>query len=217
MKRLFSLLLVLMTLVQIAGAQNVQKDPEAQKILDAMSKKYQTLKAFKATFSQTMESPSAKVKETVNGDITVSGNKFRLAVAGQEVINNGTTLWTYMKKENEVNISDYEPDDQELTPDKMYNLYKKDYKYVYVDEEKLGAETVHVIDLTPEDRSNQIFKVRMYISKKDNSLKSWKMFRKNGNRYTYTIKTFTPNPALTANYFTFDKTKYKGVRVVDLR
>ncbi|WP_192821768.1 outer membrane lipoprotein carrier protein LolA [Rufibacter sp. LB8] len=217
MKRIFSMLLAFFTLVQVASAQNNPKDPEALKVLDAMSKKYQAMKAYSVSFTQLLESPQAKVKETIAGDITVSGNKFRLAVAGQEIINNGTTIWTYMKKENEVNISDFDPEEQELTPDQIYNLYKKGYKYVHSGEEKIAGETVHVIDLTPDDRNNQVFKVRLHISKKDNSLKSWKMFRKNGTRYTYTIKKFTANPPVNASTFTFDKTKYKGVKVVDLR
>lgn len=217
MKRIFPLLLSLLAVVQLAGAQNNSKDPQALKVLNAMSNKYQALNAYTASFTQVLESPSAKVKESINGDITVSGNKFRLAVSGQEIINNGTTIWTYMKNENEVNISDFDPDEQELTPDQIYNLYKKGYKYIYSGEEKVGGELVHVVELTPEDRGNQVFKVRLHISKKDNSLKSWKMFRKNGNRYTYTIKKFVPNPAVSASTFTFDKSKYKGVNVVDLR
>ena len=44
------------------------------------------------------------------------------------------------------------------------------------------------------------------------------MFNKNnGNRYTYTIKNFSPNVPLDANTFNFDKAKYKGVKVIDLR
>ncbi|MFB9863842.1 outer membrane lipoprotein carrier protein LolA [Rufibacter immobilis] len=217
MKRFFSFLLALLAVVQLTQAQNVQKDPQAEKILDAMSKKYQALNAFKVNFTQTLESPSAKVKESISGDITISGNKYRLAVAGQEIINNGATIWTFMKKENEVTVSDNDPDEQEMTPNQIYTLYKKGYRYVYGGEEKEGGEAVHVIDLTPNDRENQIFKVRLHISKKDNSIKSWKMFRKNGNRYTYKITKFTPNPPVTATTFAFDKSKYKGVKVVDLR
>ncbi|AKQ46356.1 cell envelope biogenesis protein LolA [Rufibacter radiotolerans] len=217
MKRIFSLLLAFLLVVPFAQAQNAQKDPQAQKILDAMSKKYQAMNAFKVSFTQTLESPSTKVKESINGDITVAGNKFRLAVAGQEIINNGATIWTFMKKENEVTISDFDPEEQEMTPNQIYTLYQKGYRYVYAGEEKVGGEAVHVVDLTPDDRDNQVFKVRLHISKKDNSIKSWKMFRKNGNRYTYSVKKFTANPPLENNYFAFDKSKYKGVKVVDLR
>ena len=153
----------------------------------------------------------------MEGDITVSGNKFRLKLSGQEVINNGTTVWTYMKSENEVNISESDPEEQELSPNKIYSMYKKGYKYVYLADEKINGELCSVVELTQEDKSNPVFKVRMNISKKDNSVKSWKMFRNNGNRYTFTIKQFTPNVPVDANTFAFDKSKYKGVKVIDLR
>jgi outer membrane lipoprotein carrier protein len=129
MKKTFSLLLLSASLALPAAAQ---QDPKAGKILDQMSSKYQALKAFQATFTQTLENPAAKVKQNLSGDITVSGQKFRLKMSGQEVINNGTTTWTYLKNENEVNISDSDPDTQEMSPSQIYTMYKKGYKYTYV-------------------------------------------------------------------------------------
>ncbi|QDA62223.1 LolA family protein [Hymenobacter jejuensis] len=214
MKKILALLAFSVTLAHSAPAQ---QDPKAGKILDQMSAKYQALKAFNASFTQTLENDAAKVKENLTGDITVSGQKFRLKMKGQEIINNGTTLWTYMKAENEVNISDYEPDEEEVSPSQIYTLYKKGYKYTYVQEAKEGGELCDVIELSPEDRNNAVFKVRLSVSKADKSVKSWKMFKKNGNRYTFTIKKFVPNPPVTAATFTFDKSKYKGVKVIDLR
>ena len=214
MKRISILFFFLFSIVQLSIAQ---QDPKAAKILDTMSKKYQAMKAFRANFVQTLENSTSKIKENMEGDITVSGNKFRLKMSGQEVINNGTTMWTYMKSENEVNISESDPEEQELSPNKIFTMYKKGYKYAYVGDEKVGGEVCNVIELSPEDKSNPIFKVRMNISKKDNSVKSWKMFKNNGNRYTFTIKNFTPNVPVDANTFAFDKTKYKGVKVIDLR
>ncbi|MBW3130671.1 LolA family protein [Hymenobacter profundi] len=214
MKKFLALLALSASFMQSASAQ---QDPKAGKILDQMSAKYQAMKAFRANFTQTLENDKAKVKENISGDIIVSGPKFRLKVNGQEVINNGQTMWTYLKSENEVNISDYEPDDQEVSPSQIFTLYKKGYKYTYVQEAKEGGQAIDIIDLSPEDRSNAVYKVRIKVAKADKSVKSWQMFKKNGNRYTYTIKQFQPNPPVDATTFNFDKSKYKGVKVVDLR
>lgn len=214
MKKYLALLAFSVSLTSVATAQ---QDPKAGKILDQMSAKYQAMKAFKATFTQTLENDAAKVKENLSGDITVSGQKFRLKMSGQEVINNGQTMWTYMKAENEVNISDYEPEDQEISPSQIYTLYKKGYKYAYVQEAKEAGEAVDVIDLSPEDRNNPVYKVRLKVGKTDKAVKSWQMFKKNGNRYTYRISKFQPNVPVDATTFNFDKTKYKGVKVIDLR
>ncbi|WP_018477263.1 LolA family protein [Pontibacter roseus] len=214
MKRVFSLLLALMLFVNLAQAQ---QDPKAGKILDQMSQKYRSMKAFKATFAQTLENPSAKVKETMEGDIMVSGPKYRLAVSGQEVISDGKLMWTYLKDVNEVTITETDAEAEAMAPSKIFDMYKKGYKYAYAGTEKQGAEVMDVIELAPEDRNNPIFKVRLYISQKDKTLKSWQMFRNNGNRYTYTIKNFQANPTLATDAFSFNKAKYKGVQVVDLR
>ena len=50
-------------------------------------------------------------------------------------------------------------------------------------------------------------------SRKENAV----VFDKNGNRYTYEIKAFTPNPTLADSFFTFDTNAHPGVEVVDLR
>ena len=214
MKNYLSLLVVALLPALPAAAQ---QDPKAGKILDQMSAKYQTLKAYNATFTQTLESPGLKGKENISGDITVSGAKFRLKLSGQEVINNGTTMWTYLKNENEVNISDADPEAQEMSPSQIYTMYKKGYKYSYVEQVKDGTDVCDVIELSPESRTADVFKVRLLVRQKDRSIKNWKMFKKNGNRYTFSIKKFLANPPVDATTFVFDKAKYKGVKVVDLR
>lgn len=214
MKKIFAFLFLFGAFTSLALAQ---QDPKAEKILEAMTRKYQSLKVFSATFNQTLENPKNKIKETMQGEIFVSGNKFRLKMKDQEIINNGTTLWTFMKSENEVNISDNDPEDQQMSPSAIFTLYKKGYKYALVDEIREAGQGYYIIELSPEDKNNPVFKVRLQINKKDNSLKNWTMFRNNGNRYIYSIKNFNPDPEVDANFFSFDKSKYKGVKVIDLR
>jgi outer membrane lipoprotein-sorting protein len=214
MRKFIAFLFVLTAFASLAQAQ---QDPKAEKILEAMTKKYQSLKVFSANFTQTLENPKNKIKETMQGEIFVSGNKFRLKMKDQEIINNGTTIWTFMKSENEVNISDNDPDDQQMSPAAIFTLYKKGYKYALVDEVREAGQSYNIIELSPEDKNNSVFKVRLQLNKKDNSVKNWTMFRDNGNRYVYSIKNFNPNPGIDAHFFSFDKSKYKGVKVIDLR
>jgi outer membrane lipoprotein-sorting protein len=213
--RYFSVLAgLLLSATTVAFAQ---QDPKAGKVLDEMSAKYKSLKSFRASFQQTLENPSNKIKETIEGDIIVAGTKFRLQTKGQEVINNGSTMWTYMKNENEVNISDYDPDEEEISPTQIFTLYQKGYKYVYVEQATEAGVVYDIVELSPEDRSNSLIKVRLQVNKKDRSVKSWKMFKKNGNQYSFVIKKFTPNATIDATTFAFDKSKHKGVKVIDLR
>jgi hypothetical protein len=54
------------------------------------------------------------------------------------------------------------------------------------------------------------------VNKKDRSIKSFRTFERNGNKYNYTITKFTPVD-VEDKTFVFDKSKYKGVEVEDLR
>jgi outer membrane lipoprotein-sorting protein len=193
-----------------------QYDPKALNILDAMSKKYKDMSGFRAKFNYSLTSDVTGVKESNDGEIMVKGGKFILKLANQEIINNGTTVWTYIKESNEVNISDYQPDENDITPTKIYTMYKKGYKYLLVEEKNEAGKAVETVDLIPEDKKNKIFKVRIEINKKDKTVKSWKIFEKNGNRYLYTVKSFVVE-SIPDNMFSFDKNKYKGVEVVDMR
>ena len=60
-------------------------------------------------------------------------------------------------------------------------------------------------------------KVRLAIDKAAKTIQSATVFDKNGNRYTYEIKKFTPNVELNDAFFAFDTKKYPGIEVVDLR
>jgi outer membrane lipoprotein carrier protein len=214
MTRIFNLLLLL---ILTSSAVFAQKDKKALQILDAMSEKYKAMPAFKADFQYTIENPSSGINDTFGGEITIKGSMFRLKMDGQEIINNGTTVWTYLEDENEVNISDYTPAEDEVSPSTIYTAYKKGYKYLFVEEKKEGGQAYEIIDLIPENKNKQVFKIRIQINKKDKSIKNWRIFEKSGTKYFCSVIKLTPNVTVQNNFFSFDTAKYKGVEVVDLR
>lgn len=194
-----------------------QYDPKALETLDAMSKKYKSIPAFDANFSWTLTNEVDNIKEEFKGKITVKGDKYKLLLSEQEVINNGTTLWTYLPEANEVNIDNYDPNSEDINPSKIFELYKKGFKYLYLKDETEAGVPVEVIDLVPEKKDAQYFKIRLNIAKKDKSLKSWTMFDKGGNQYKYTITKFNPEVKVDDSFFTYDPKAHPGVEVIDLR
>jgi outer membrane lipoprotein carrier protein len=198
-------------------AVQAQNDVKAGQILESVSQKYKTVSAFKANFTILRESSANGVKpETDLGAIKVKGSKYHIKLKEQEVFNNGNTVWTYLKKGNEATITDYMPDDDALSPTNIYAIYKKGYKYVFVEEAKEAGQTYEVVDLIPEKKNQQVYKIKLTIDKKTKTLKRWKVFEKNGNRYTYTINDFVPLN-IEDKDFVFDKAKYPGVAIEDLR
>ncbi|MEP2670379.1 MAG: outer membrane lipoprotein carrier protein LolA [Cyclobacteriaceae bacterium] len=211
-KSLFTLIFILTGTLLFA-----QYDPKALEILEAMSAKYKSLTSFEANLTSSLTNDTDGIHEEFKGKITVKGDKFKLLVDDQEIINNGTTVWTYLPSAEEVNIDNVDPDTDEMNPSKFYIMYKKGYKYLYLEDQMDGGVLCEVVDLVPEKKDAQYFKIRMNIAKKDKSIQSWTMFDKSGNRYKYAISKFVPNVKVDDSFFTFDPKKYPGVEVIDLR
>lgn len=188
-------------------------DSKAEAILTAMSKKYEDLKSYKATFNYATEGG-----KDIKGDVTVKGEKFRLKVAGQEIFNDGKMMATYVKETNEVNLQDYDPAELgDLNPTQIFTAYKKNYKYRFLKESKEGGQTYETIELAPTSSYAKIAKVQIKVNKADKAIKSWDILMSDGQHVIYTITSFQPNVNVADSYFTFDTKKYPGVEVVDLR
>jgi outer membrane lipoprotein carrier protein len=194
-----------------------QYDPKALEILEAMGKKYRAFTSFEANLTTSMINESAGVKDEFKGKITVKGDKYRLELEEQQVYNNGTTVWTYLPSEKEVNIDNFDPKSEDLNPTKIFEMYKKGFKYLLTGEKTEAGTSCDEIDLVPEKKDAQYFKIKMLISKKDKSVQSWTMFDRGGNRYKYAITKFTPNIKVEDVFFNFDTKKFPGVNVNDLR
>ena len=213
MKKLFFITL----LSTLSSGVFAQYDPKALEILEAMAKRYKLIPSFEANFSYTLTNDVEKINEEFKGKMTVKGEKYKLTLPEQEVVNNGTTLWTYLPDAKEVNIDNFDPNSDDLNPSKFYDIYKKGYKYLYLEDKTDGGVLCEVIDLVPEKKDAQYYKVRMNIVKKDKSVQSWTMFDKAGNRYKYLITKFNPSIKVEDSFFTFDVKKFPGVEVIDLR
>lgn len=194
-----------------------QYDPQARTILDNMSDKIRSIDAYSADISNSLINEADGINDKFEGKIVVQSEKYKLELDEQVVINNGTTVWTYLPDVNEVNIDNYDPEEDEITPSKIYDAYKEGYKYILMGEETKNDAVCSVIDLVPNDKDAQFFKIKLFISKKDNLLKGWTMFEKSGNKYIYEIKNFNSSIAVSNSDFEFDPTKYPGVDIIDLR
>jgi len=205
------MLISVLCLSQIVQGQN---DKRATAIWDAMSNKNKTMTSFKVAFTYTNEG----AKETLKGDATVKGTKFRLKMAGQEIFNDGKVMTTYIKETNEATINNYDPKEVgDIDPTKVYTMYKKGYKYVFIEEMTESGKTYEVVELSPEKKDSKVAKVQIKVDKKDKSVRSWKVTQRNGQRVVFRVDKMTPNVPVDDKFFAFDAKQYKGVEVIDLR
>jgi len=221
MKTIVSLSVVMMlAVIGFAQPKNMgQSDPEAKKILDAVSAKFKTFKAVQALFTFKNEDGKGKVLGIKKGSLFMKGTKYRVSITGgQDIFCDGATIWTYDKTANEVTVSKYDPSQSSITPQKLFtNFYDKDFLYKLNGDKKEAGKTLQEIELTPYDKSKSFFKVLVWVDKKTQAIYSTKVLEKSGNKYTYTVSSLNGNATVADTQFVFDKKKYPGVEVVDLR
>lgn len=205
---------IILALIVSIGSLSAQYDEQAREVLDKMSEKYRLMKGFNSVFIYTLENPAEGINDSYKGEIEISENKYRLDLGTQIIINDGTTMWTYMPDVEEVNISDYVPEEESLSLNNIFDVYKSGYKYIVNPEYTTASITT--VDLIPEDIESEFFKIRMSIDK-SSELKSFKIFEKNGNRYIYKIDQFEEKDAIDPKRFIFDEANYPDVEVVDFR
>jgi outer membrane lipoprotein-sorting protein len=229
MKKLLIFSFLILLAAYSFAQKGAEKDATAKAILDKVGEKYRTYDLVKTDFDFTLDNQQAGVKETQSGTLLAKSktNKFKVTVFGpetsskqevaQEIISDGKTQWTYLKKDNEVQVNNADNSGEGINPARIFTIYEHGYKYIYNGETKIAGKPYQEIDLTPDDINKSFFKVRLWIDKTKKQIYRALIFDKNGNRYTYTVRNFVSNIQVPDNTFSFDPKMHKGVEVVDLR
>lgn len=191
---------------------------KAKNILDKVSTKTKTFTTIKAVFSFEMNNQQENINEKSVGTIWIKGEKYKLSLMGLENYCDGKTIWSFIKDEEEVNISEVDnTSDNSMNPAKIFTMYDKGFKYKYIKEVFEDTRALYVIDLIPTDYDGDFSRIRLHIDKSKNTVYSMKRFGNDGNTYTVKIKNMETNKPYNDSMFKFDKSKYPDVEIIDTR
>ena len=146
MNKLIFAIILIMNFSFLENSFSQENDKKAIEILNQMSDLYKSMNSFSSKFQYSMINLDENIEDSFEGKIIIKDEKYFLKIEGQEIINDGKTVWTYIPELNEVNISTFEPDDQEISLNNVFDLYKNGFEQNYLDED------------------NQHYKVELYLS-----------------------------------------------------
>ncbi len=216
MGRLIIILLTALISIQAFGQDEDKGDKKSNEILDRLTAKTEAYKTIRVEFAYKMENTDAGIDERTDGTLIIEGDKYRLNIAGQIVICDGTTVWTYIEDAEEVQINSVDESEETITPGKLLTSYNKDYRSKFIKEDFMYGTTVNIIDLTPIE-GKSYYKVRLVIDKEKDQLHEITIYDKNGSTYSYIINKFEPNVEVPASTFTFNKAEFPDAEVIDMR
>lgn len=203
-----------MLLVMTSALVGQDKDPK--EVLDKMSETYKAMPGFEISFVQQVMSEGDVVGK-ISGDASVAKEKFLVRFQDQFIYCNGPVLWTYLVEDQELTISNFEPDEQAINPANIYDIYKEGFTFEYKRADEVDGEAVDVVELISTDEDADFTTIIMYIGQKDSYLKGWDLIDYDGIPTSFQVANFVPNKAFAAGYFEFDRSKNPVDVETDLR
>ncbi len=217
MKKILSSLFFLTILISSVSAQG-KNDPDAKKLLDAVTTKFKSFKSVQAKFTLKIENAAGKVLGSKTGMVYMKGLKYRIDITGQNIYCDGVNVSTYDPSSKELTVTKVDPSSNTLTPQKIFtDFYDKDFLYKLNDDQVIAGKTIQEVELTPTDKTKTFFKVLVDVDKTSRIIVSTKIFEKTGERYTYSLSNMNTTTLVPDNIFVFDEKKYPDTEVVDLR
>ena len=208
MTKLITILLITLSTTIFA------QDQLAKEVLDKLSATTKSYKNMTVGFDFIFENKKQNINERQKGILVLQDEMYKLEMEEQIIINDGEIQWIYLSDINEVQIMEHDPNEQMMSPNKLFTIYEEGYKYSYVRTESEKGKRLQIIDLFPK-KSGAFFKVILAVDVAKSQLQKITMLDKNGGTYTYFITSFKINTNVTS--FNFNINKYPGVEVIDLR
>ena len=148
---------------------------------------------------------------TTSGKISVKGRMFQATTPQAMVWFNGKTQWTYMKSQQEVNVSNpTEAELQAINPYNFINIYKKGYSYTMK-----TVSAGYEVHLKATDAKRQIQEMYITVNKSTYAPSQVKM--RQGKKWTTINVSSLKKANLSSSVFTFPSKDYPNAEVIDLR
>ncbi len=204
--------IIIILLLSISPERSLSQDNKiALDYLNSMSDKYKKMKGFTSSFTYSMQNLTENITDSFDGTISVKDEKYVLSIEGQKIINDSKTVWTYIEELNEVTISNFDPSEQEISINNVFEVYKEGFTYKFI-----GTENdINKIEIYPDDENKSYYKISFDIFTND-LLSSFTVYDKSNSVYIYLIKDFKEED-LENSLFLFDESKHPGIEVIDFR
>lgn len=214
MKRItFIIALVFATISVVA-----QNSADARKLLDKTYNAYIGSDGISLKFNTTYIDSNGNEYDPQKGEAFIKGDKFRLEMDAMNIWFDGKTQWVLMKDIDEVNISN--PTDSELasvSPLALLGIYKDGVTLNNPESKTINGEDVYVVEMTPTKKNIDFKAISVAVHKTKNILVEALLTMPDGSKNRIDITDYNSNYKFEDKEFSFDKSLYPDVEVIDLR
>lgn len=151
---------------------------------------------------------------TADGQLVIQGDMFTISSPGMRSWYDGKTQWTYSSQIGEVNIITPTPEEvRQINPLAII----KNFSSAYTSQPLKTSAGMTAVRLKAKDPKADISAADITINDKTLYPTRIVLSMSNNQKVTLVIRSVTSGPKLPADNFRFDKKRFPGVNVVDLR
>lgn len=210
-------ILCLMALSLHLTAGHAQQNGDARKVLDATAAQITGKGGVKADFKADSFS-GGNLQGSASGTMCIQGEKFQMTTPDMITWYNGETQWSYVKANEEVNVSVPTPEErQSMNPYAFVNLYKDGYDYT-IKETTLRGKPCYEVTLTAKDKRKSLRTIILDIDQRTYAPMCVRMQqRDNGNWTRIAIHQFHTGQSFKTAVFEFNPKDFPQAEIIDLR
>lgn len=198
----------------VADAQNSDLEKKVHGVID----RYQKAPALELNFEFQLTFPEQET-ETFQGKFYKTGENYLVDLKEYTLISDGKIQYTIQEQNKEVQITELDDESMELSSPSgiLKYLSQNEFKYFDKSELKQGGKALRIIEMIPEDRESDYFKIRFSFEEGDNLLKYIEIFARDGTRVQLTVEKTLFSGKFSPGSITWDAEKYKDYYIEDLR
>ena len=186
-----------------------QSSEDAKKILDDVSKKISSFENISFDFTYSLNNKEEQIKQETNGNVTVSGNKYKLNYLGATQLFDGEKTYTIIPENEEITISKSDDENEiSINPSKLLTFYKSGYSYSMDIKQKHLNKYIQFIKLIPINKNSDLNYLLLGIDINSKDIFRLIEIGKNEIITTLTINNQKINMKLENSFFSINLKNY---------
>lgn len=185
---------------------------DAKTIMQNAVEKLKSYENIEFTIDYIMTNPEAGLYDHIGITGFTQGNAYKINTYGQDIICDGTTIWTYYEDANEINISDAEISENGYFVT-LIDQYCGDFTAKFIDG---NNGDIKKIEITPSV-NNGYKSIIFTLNVKTLELQSMDLVNDGDTNFTYKITKFITNQQLPADFFIFKESDFPDAEIIDMR
>ena len=202
---------IIACLLLLFAAQAVSAQNNADAIIRVLVDQIKSHKNVEMIYNYQLNANGQDLGDAEKGHAWLQGEAYKIEMADQQTISDGTTIWSYLIDDEEVMVSNAS-EGTDNTPLKLLTSLDESYAATLTN---IDAKGVAIIELA--NPNGQYKRVTLKIDTKKSELKSADIYLEDGSKVVVTVEEMKFDQDLGEKFFSFDAAKHPNVDVIDMR